>query len=334
MPVLHLSSGDLIADRRASYAAMLAQEGDHAAAADLMEQALDLAPDWPVGWCLLGDYRAEAGDRPGAVAAYRELVRLDQAGIFGGVLKLAALGAAPPPQGTDVAYVESLFDDYAERFEAELVLGLDYEAPARLAALIAAVLGERVPYALDLGCGTGLMGERLRGHALHMEGVDLSASMVEMAARKGIYDRLHKAELTAFLSDQAGTPDLVAAADVLNYCGALPPVLTAVAARLAPGGLFAFTLERHDGVEPMRLRPSLRYAHSEAATRAAAVAAGFEIVALETAALRQDRGRPVAGLLVLLRKLPLVPRLVLAASQSHAGDAAVPVWDEDEPTAA
>lgn len=331
MPVLHLSSGDLIADRRASYAAMLAQEGDHPAAADLMAQALDLAPDWPAGWCLCGDYRAEAGDRQGAEAAYRALVQLDHTGIFGGALKLAALGATAPPQGTDVAYVESLFDDYAERFEAELVLGLDYEAPTRLATLIDAELRargrERVQRALDLGCGTGLMGAQLRGHAVQMEGVDLSASMVEVAARKGIYDRLHKAELTAFLHDHAGMIDLVAAADVLNYCGALPPVLAAVAARLAPGGLFAFTLERHDGTESMRLRPSLRYAHSEAAARAACVAAGFEIVALESAALRQDRGAPVMGLLVLLRKLP---RLVLVAAQAPAPA----VWDEDEPTAA
>ncbi len=335
MHLLHLSSGDLIADRRASYAALLAQEGDHAAAADLMEQALDLAADWAAGWCLLGDYRAESGDRQGAVVAYRELLRRDHAGIFGGALKLAALGAAPPPQGTDVAYVESLFDDYADRFEAELVLGLDYEAPARLAALVEAELGTmQVGRALDLGCGTGLMGERLRGRAVHMEGVDLSAAMVEMAARKGLYDRLHKAELTAFLNDNADPLDLVAAADVLNYCGALPPVLAAVATRLAPGGLFAFTLERHDGAEPVRLRPSLRYAHSEAATRAVALAAGFEIVALETAALRRDRGAPVAGLLVLLRKPALLPRLTLVASQAPADAAPVPVWGEDEPTAA
>ena len=84
MPVLHLSSGDLIADRRASYAAMLAQEGNHPAAAEVMAQALELAPDWAAGWCLCGDYRAEAGDRQGAVAAYRALVQLDHTGIFGG----------------------------------------------------------------------------------------------------------------------------------------------------------------------------------------------------------------------------------------------------------
>ncbi len=306
MRIFQLSSGDLVADRRASYAATLAQEADYTAAADLMVQALELTPGWAAGWCLLGDYRAEAGDGPGAIAAYAELARLDTAGRFGAALKLAALGAAPAPGGTEIAYVESLFDDYAGRFETELVLGLGYEGPERLAALVERELDgralEQVRNALDLGCGTGLFGERIRMRASFMEGIDLSGAMVEIAARKGIYDRLEKAELMAFLAGHAGGLDLVGAADVLNYCGALAPIAAAVSARLAPGGLFAFTLERHDGPEPHVLRSSLRYAHSEAGARAACRDAGLDIVSLEVAPIRQERGEPLMALLILARK--------------------------------
>src|SRR5688572_591446 len=103
MRILQLSSGDLVADRRASYAAALAQEADNTGAAELMEQALELVPSWAAGWCLLGDYRLEAGDGAGAIAAYRELARLDAAGQFGAALKLAALGAAPAPRGPEIA---------------------------------------------------------------------------------------------------------------------------------------------------------------------------------------------------------------------------------------
>lgn len=322
MRILQLSSGDLVADRRAAYAAALADDKDFAAAAELMQQALELAPGWAAGWCLYGDYLAEAGDA-GAVDAYRELARLDTDGIFGAALKLAAHGAAPAPRGTEIAYVEGLFDDYAERFEAELVLGLGYQAPHRLAELIEAELAakglEQVGLVVDLGCGTGLMGERLKRRASFMEGVDLSAAMVEEAGRKGIYDRLEKAELTAFLAGHAGGVDLIAAADVLNYCGALPPVLTSVAARLAPGGLFAFTLEQHAGSEPMVLQTSLRYAHNAAAARAACLEAGFEIVAFETAPLRHDRGVPVEGILALVRK----PAAALIAT-ADLGDVEAP----------
>jgi len=322
MRILQLSSGDLVADRRAAYATSLADDKDFAAAAELMEQALELAPDWAAGWCLLGDYRAETGDSGGAIAAYSELARRDAEGLFGAALKLAAHGAAPAPRGTEIAYVEALFDDYAERFESELVLGLGYAAPARLAGLVDAELArqgvEQVGLVLDLGCGTGLMGEHLKRRASFLEGVDLSGAMVEEAGRKGIYDRLEKAELTAFLATHAGGADLVTAADVLNYCGALPPILAAVRQRLAPGGLFAFTLERHEGPEALLLRTSLRYAHSEVAARAACLEAGFEIIALETAPLRQDRGEPVQGIFGLLRQ-PEARALVLAEAGETEG---------------
>lgn len=303
MRSLQNSSGDLVVDRRAVFAAAFAHDKDFEAAAEIMAGALDLVPGWTAGWCLLGDYRVEAGDISGAIAAYRELARLDATGVFGAALKLAALGASPLPRGTDTVYVEALFDDYAARFEAELLAGLRYEAPARLAGLVEAELGRRkvqqVGNALDLGCGTGLMGERLRRRASFLVGVDLSGGMIDAAARKGIYDRLEKAELTAFLAESGGEDDLVTAADVLNYCGALTPVFGAVFARLAPGGLFAFTLERHEGPEPLVLRSSLRYAHQETASLAACRGAGFELVATESAPLRMERGKPIVGLLVL-----------------------------------
>ena len=51
----NLTSGDITADRRAQYANMLSENGDHAAAADLMSQALELVPNWAAGWFQLGD---------------------------------------------------------------------------------------------------------------------------------------------------------------------------------------------------------------------------------------------------------------------------------------
>ena len=41
-----LASGDLIAERRFAYAKAAAKEGDFGAAAELFEQALELAPHW------------------------------------------------------------------------------------------------------------------------------------------------------------------------------------------------------------------------------------------------------------------------------------------------
>ena len=97
--------------------------------------------------------------------------------------------------------------------------------------------------------------------------------------------------------------DLVTAADVLVYVGALGDLFRLVAARLAPGGLFAFSVEEAaDG--DLVLRDSLRYAHGEPYVRHALTEAGLTVVGLERATLRHDRGAPIRGLVVVAAPAP------------------------------
>lgn len=300
MRKLQHSSGDIVADRRASYAEALASEGAFDEAADVVAQALELAPDWAAGWHNLGRYREETGDIEGAKHAWRRSAALDAEGQYGAALKLAAHGEAGEVDGA--AYVETLFDDYASRFETSLVDRLGYGVPDELADMIAAAVPMPVGTALDLGCGTGLVGQRLRKMARRLEGVDISEAMLAEARRKQIYDRLHKSELTQFLAAWPERADLVTAADVLNYTGALPPVLAAVRAVLAPGGWFGFSLEVFDGPGPLRLQTNLRYAHQPELALEACASAGFVDLAQQNCVIRLDRGAPVKGLLVLARK--------------------------------
>ena len=87
---------------------------------------------------------------------------------------------APCPQ----AYVARLFDDYAPRFDAHLIESLAYRAPALIAdALDSAAPGRRFAHALDIGCGTGLMGQAVRGRVDHLTGVDLSPRHDRQSAR-------------------------------------------------------------------------------------------------------------------------------------------------------
>jgi predicted TPR repeat methyltransferase len=291
----HLS-GDPLADRRADYAKGLATDGDHAAAADLMRQALDLAPAWVAGWTTLGTYLADAGGADEAAKAFARALALDPSDGTGAALRLAAMGRAPAPATAPAAFVKGLFDQYAGRFDAALVDGLAYEAPDRLMDAILGVAGNdaRFGTALDLGCGTGLMGERLRPRAARLEGLDLSPEMLARARAKRIYDALEEGDILAL---DAGTRiyDLAAAADVLNYVGDLVSVVGTIAGLLAPGGLFAFTLEASDGPAPYRLGEALRYAHHAPAVEAMLQAAGLILSRRDDVVLRQDRGSPVAG---------------------------------------
>ncbi|CDZ64208.1 class I SAM-dependent DNA methyltransferase [Neorhizobium galegae] len=300
------SSGDATADRRADYARMLAEGGDFAAAAELIEQALELTPDWAAGWFRLGEYRDKAGLGT-AADAYRQTLALRPDDVFGARLKLALIGAELTPDRPPSRYVEGLFDDYADRFDTALVEKLGYSVPGKLAALV-------MPHGpfrstVDLGCGTGLFGAEIRGRTERLEGFDLSLNMLAKAQAKGLYDHLGQSDLS-LASDDSGLfgdlsphrADLVSAADVLMYLGSLETVFPLVLELLAPAGLLAFSVEDAGEGEGFVLRDSLRYAHSEAFIRALLSRFGLEIIGVENTVIRMDAGKPVQGILFLSRK--------------------------------
>jgi predicted TPR repeat methyltransferase len=300
------SSGDVLADRRVDYARMLADGGDFAAAAELIEQALELAPEWAAGWFLLGEYREKVG-RPDAADAYRQTLDLEPDDVFGALLKLAVLGEEKVPDQPPSRYVESLFDGYADRFDTALVEKLDYSVPEKLGALVA----PHAPFAnvVDLGCGTGLFGEVIRASAQRLEGFDISSNMLVRAEQKDVYDQLGHADLSLPL-EEAGLfsdalklhrADLVSAADVLMYLGSLETVFPLVTALLKPQGLFAFSVEDAAPEAGFVLRESLRYAHSEAYIRMLLDQYGFELLDLRRTVIRMDAGNAVHGILFLSR---------------------------------
>lgn len=296
------SSGDLLADRRADYAEMLFASEDFAAAAELMIGALEIAPDWAMGWFRLGEFHEAAGAVAAAAQAWRMARSLDADDHAGAALKLALIGAAPMEPAPPSAFVETLFDQYAGKFDHALVETLEYRAPELLAAAISHETNGRFERAIDLGCGTGLMGERLRGSVDWLEGVDISAEMLRKAREKAIYDRLEKADLQGF-SRPGETFDLVAAADVFMYVGALEGVVDTVAKLLTAEGVFAFSVERWEGDGDFALQPSRRYAHARAYIERLMNDAGLGLVSLEEETIRQDRGAPVRGLIAVVRRV-------------------------------
>ena len=72
----------------------------------------------------------------------------------------------------------------------------------------------------------------------------------------------------------------------------------AVARVLAPGGLFGFTVETHDG-EGAIVGPKMRYAHGADFVRDAIAQAGLTLIELTHASSRTENRVPVPGLLVL-----------------------------------
>ncbi len=303
----HRSSGDLLADRRYEYARAAFDEKDFEAAADLARQVLELAPDFAAAHALLGRALAARDERQDAVGALRRALALEPEDTLGVRLDLARLGTLAPDEAMSDAYVRALFDEYAPSFDRHLTRSLGYRGPELIAdALRRACSGRLRPYrfgpTLDLGCGTGLMGQALGGLCERIEGVDLSPLMLEKARRTKLYDALHEGELVDFLSGRASDEaDLVLAADVFVYVASLEAVFREAQRVLRREGLFAFTIQSHEG-EGYVLGADSRYAHAESYLRELAAARGFTVVLLEKVSTREDRGQPVPGLLAVMER--------------------------------
>ena len=271
------------------------------AALAALDQALAADATLAEAWSLRGNLMREAGRLTEAAAAF------DQALVHGGHPELhrfylaSVRSGEPVPPHPPRAYVESLFDDYAPDFQHHLLQDLKYQAHSTLLAPLLAE-GRRWSMALDLGCGSGLCGQLLAPVCDAVDGVDVSRVMVEQAVASGDYRRVDHAELLPFLSADDGLADLIVAADVFIYVGALSDVVPAAAKRLAPGGILAFSVEQADPGHDLQLRPSLRYAHGRTAIERLAVSCGLTVRTLWAAAIREDQRQPVMGRYALLQR--------------------------------
>jgi len=303
---LFLSSGDLMADRRFEFARDLQLKGDLPAAADLLMQAIELAPNFTSAWFTLADIREQLGEHDAAVSAFRQARAGDSGDRHGAGLRLMRLGAEPV-SGMPQAYVQTLFDQYAPRFESSLVDELGYRGPKLLFhAVLSVRAAARKPAlfkrAIDLGCGTGLAASAFARSVDHFTGVDLSPRMIERSRATGLYAELDVADMLQGLRARPdASADLILAADAMVYVAELAPVLAEAARVLAPGGLLAFTTETHDG-EGVVIGHGLRYAHAATYVRAAVESVGLKLSLLEDRSARNEDHAPVPGLVAVAAK--------------------------------
>jgi predicted TPR repeat methyltransferase len=216
---------------------------------------------------------------------------------------LAAETGDEQPSKSPPGYVEGLFDNYAGGFDGHLRNQLRYRGPELLWQMFVAHRAEASADldVLDLGCGTGLAGLAFKPCARRLDGIDLSQKMLDLAADRGIYDRLDRGDIVALLRARSVHYGLVIAADVLAYFGDLQPLFLAVRSVLEQQGLFIFSVEK--GSSPgYRLCGTGRYRHSDDYVRDCARRVGLDVVASAEEVLREQLGQPVIAWVMLLRR--------------------------------
>lgn len=289
----------------ANLAACLRARGRHDEAVACLRRVVELEPRNARAYESLGRLLYRLRRESEAAETYRRWAELDPDDPVARHMAVASGGVETPARASD-AYVERLFDDFADGFDESLA-SLGYQAPQLVIRQAQESLGPAFANlaVLDLGCGTGLCGPLLRPAARRLVGVDLSANMLAQAARRAVYDELVRAELTQYLAGCAHAFDLLIAADVLCYFGELDAALRGMRRVLAPDGLAVFTLEKlppEQTGHAFLLQSHGRYAHSPEYVTEVIAASGLQCSSLVEDMLRFERHEPVIGMVVAARR--------------------------------
>ncbi len=164
--------------------------------------------------------------------------------------------AARGLDGTDAA--AELYARWAADYDRDVFERAGVIGTARIAELLARHLPDPDVAVLDLGCGTGEAGVRLRELGVRtIDGVDLSPEMLDVARAKGVYRRLDVVDLTRPDAVPPGSYDATIAAGVFTTGHLGAAVVPALAAITRPGGLLAWVV-----ADPLwvAVEPALRVA--------------------------------------------------------------------------
>ena len=138
--------------------------------------------------------------------------------------------------------IVNFYGKWAEEYD-EQMLGKDYTSPQDISDLLISHLPQQNCDILDIGCGTGLTGMHVAHCAAgSLDGVDLSAEMVDMAQRRGIYRDLYVADVKQPFDFTHRVYDAVISSGTFTHGHVGTEPVTEIIRVLKPLGLFACTV--------------------------------------------------------------------------------------------
>lgn len=305
---LHVQPDNAEAYNRLGYSFAVQEKREEAI--ECYRRAIMLRPDYADAYANQGNIFLCWSQFDDALACYREQLRLEPDNPVARHMVDSLSGSQP--DGAPLSYVQQLFDCEAQHFDVHLQETLGYDVPAQMRTFIEQRFGPPAAQwtILDLGCGTGLAGMAIGAYAHHLTGVDLSANMLARARNREVYQRLEQTDLLSMMqAEPAASYDAILAADVLIYLGRLDDIVAQMRRLLRPGGFCLFSLEAlrppQTEAEDFRLHNTGRYTHGKPYITRQAENHAFADCRVSDITIRQERGEPVAGYLVLLHAPPV-----------------------------
>ena len=261
-------------------------------------QAITLEHDFIDAHCNLADVYRCLGLLEKAIDSYSAALSIQPDNAVAQHMLSALKGQTThsPP----MKFVEQLFDRYAPTFEYELVEKLNYSLPENLANLIVnRACGGAINSVLDMGCGTGLFGSKIRNYCQNLYGIDISKQMLRVAEHKDIYDKLTQTDIINFLRDSETNFEYLVAADVFIYVGELSEIFRLLNSRRRGHGTFIFSTEHNEKYES-HLEKSGRYSHSKSYIERLCRDYNYSLSHFEIIRLRKEKNSFITGGIYIL----------------------------------
>ena len=286
------------ADAYSNMGLTLTHQGNLDGATEAYKKALVIKPNYPEAFNNLGFALRKQGKLDEAADAFKQALAIKpnypEASHMASSLTGKTTNTAPRE------YVENLFDGYATKFDQSLVGNLEYGIPEAVRQLAVQKHGSgSLGSILDLGCGTGLTGVKIREFCSNLEGIDLSSKMLELARTKKVYDKLDHVDIVQYLSKAELDFDYFISTDVFIYVGELSEVFSLIKARNKKPGKLIFSTE-HTEKEGFHLEKSGRYSHSLSYIEKLCKKFNFSISHFSQTNLRKEKGSFLIGGLYLL----------------------------------
>ncbi|MEM8813926.1 MAG: methyltransferase domain-containing protein [Pseudomonadota bacterium] len=131
---------------------------------------------------------------------------------------------------------KNLYDDWAETYDSSFAEDWGYVAPAAIAGIFKELAAPENSPILDIGAGTGLVAAALDG--MMVDGIDISAEMLAIAASKGLYRNRYEADLTKPLALANGTYGGFVSCGTFTHGHVGPECLPELLRVAKPGALF------------------------------------------------------------------------------------------------
>ena len=198
-----------------------------------------------------------------------------------------------------IKHIQDIFDKYAKNFDVSLVNDLQYNVPELIFDKLLEIKKDKnFGNVVDFGCGTGLVGEKIKDYCSSLIGVDISKKML-FEAKKNIYNKLLNIDIITFLENEKLNYNLLIFADVFIYVGELKKIFQLIKSKNKIYGSLVFTIELNENKDYF-LEKSGRFSHSQKYIENLASMNSFKISHFQQIKLRKESEEFIKGALVII----------------------------------